>query len=62
MTRGVFGRGQGNGDRALLGKRLGIYDKDDRQSGPGLSLSFGMRYGWQNYFHDNNNLAPRFSA
>ena len=29
---------------------------------PGLSLSFGLRYDWQNYFHDNNNFAPRFSV
>ena len=29
---------------------------------PGLSLSFGLRYDWQNYFHDNNNVAPRFSV
>src|SRR4029077_12621241 len=27
-----------------------------------LSLSFGLRYDWQNYFHDNNNFAPRFSV
>ena len=24
-------------------------------------LSVGLRYDWQNYFHDNNNFAPRFS-
>ena len=52
---------QGNGDLALLEKQLGIYIKDDWQARPGLSLSFGLRYDWQNYFHDNNNLAPRFS-
>ena len=32
------------------------------RSRPGLSLSFGLRYDWQNYFHDNNNFAPRFSV
>ena len=29
---------------------------------PGLSLGLGLRYDWQNYFHDNNNVAPRFSV
>jgi len=29
------------------------------EAGAGLSLSFGLRYDWQNYFHDNNNVAPR---
>ena len=29
---------------------------------PGLSLGLGLRYDWQNYFHDNNNVAPRVSV
>ena len=28
---------------------------------PGVTASFGLRYDWQNYFHDVNNLAPRVS-
>ena len=31
------------------------------QAAAGLSLSFGLRYDWQNYFHDTNNFAPRLS-
>jgi hypothetical protein len=58
----VFTRQQGNGDLAFLEKQLGTYIKDDWQARPGLSLSFGLRYDWQNYFHDNNNAAPRFSV
>src|SRR5207253_2188447 len=27
----------------------------------GFSLSVGLRHDWQNYFHDNNNVAPRAS-
>ena len=27
----------------------------------GLSIDYGVRYDWQNYFHDTNNVAPRFS-
>ena len=30
--------------------------------GPACRSSFGLRYDWQNYFHDNNNVAPRFSV
>ena len=58
----AFIQQQGNGDLALLEKQLGTYIKDDWQARPGLSLSFGLRYDWQNYFHDNNNVAPRFSV
>jgi hypothetical protein len=52
---------QGNGDLAFLEKQVGLYIKDDWQIRTGLSLSLGVRYDWQNYFHDNNNAAPRFS-
>ena len=58
----AFTQQQGNGDLSLLEKQLGTYVKDDWQAGAGLSLSFGLRYDWQNYFHDNNNVAPRFSV
>jgi hypothetical protein len=58
----AFTQQQGNGDLALLEKQLGTYIKDDWQAAAGLSLSFGLRYDWQNYFHDNNNIAPRFSV
>ena len=57
----AFTQQQGNGDLAFLEKQVGTYIKDDWQALPGLSLSFGLRYDWQNYFHDNNNVAPRFS-
>jgi Carboxypeptidase regulatory-like domain len=58
----AFTQQTGNGDLAFLEKQLGTYIKDDWQVHPGLSLGFGLRYDWQNYFHDNNNLAPRFSV
>jgi hypothetical protein len=58
----AFTMQQGNGDLALLEKQLGTYIKDDWQAGAGLSLSFGLRYDWQNFFHDTNNVAPRFSV
>ena len=58
----AFTQQQGYGDLALLEKQLGTYLKDDWQARAGLSLSFGLRYDWQNYFHDNNNVAPRLSV
>ena len=27
-----------------------------------MTVVMGLRYDWQNYFHDNNNVAPRFSV
>ena len=58
----AFTQQQGNGDLALLEKQVGAYIKDDWQVRPGLSIAFGLRYDWQNYFHDTNNVAPRFSV
>ena len=58
----AFTQQQGNGDLAFLEKQVGTYIKDDWQVRPGLSLGFGLRYDWQNYFHDDNNVAPRFSV
>ena len=52
---------QGNGDLAFLEKQVGMYVKDDWQMRSDLSFSYGLRYDWQNYFHDDNNLAPRAS-
>ena len=52
---------QGNGDVTFLEKQVGTYIKDDWQVRPGFSASFGVRYDWQNYFHDTNNFAPRGS-
>jgi outer membrane receptor protein involved in Fe transport len=56
-----FVRQQGNGNLAFLEKQVGAYIKDDWQVKPGLTASFGVRYDWQNYFHDTNNVGPRAS-
>ena len=58
----AFTQQQGNGDLAFLEKQVGAYVKDDWQVRPGLSIGYGLRYDWQNYFHDNNNFAPRASV
>jgi hypothetical protein len=57
-----FFQQQGNGDLTFLEKVVGAYVKDDWQARPNLSFSFGVRYDWQNYFHDDNNVVPRASV
>ena len=57
----AFTQQRGEGDLVFLEKLVGTYVKDDWQVRPGLTTSFGLRYDWQNYFHDNNNASPRVS-
>jgi hypothetical protein len=40
---------------------LGAFAQDEIRVRPNLSVVVGLRYDWQNYFGDHNNLAPRFS-
>ncbi len=52
----------GQGHVAFLEKVLCGFVEDDIRVRPNLSLYLGMRYYWQNYFHDDaNNIAPRVS-
>lgn len=57
----AFVQQQGNGGLAFLEKQVGAYIKGDWQVTPGVTASVGVRYDWQNYFHDTNNVAPRAS-
>ncbi len=52
---------QGNGHIVFLEKVIGLFAQDEYHPRQNLMLSLGLRYDWQNYFHDNNNFAPRFS-
>jgi outer membrane receptor protein involved in Fe transport len=52
---------QGNGHVVFLEKQFGLFVQDAYHLRKNLMLSVGLRYDWQNYFHDNNNFAPRFS-
>lgn len=56
-----FVQQQGNGHLVFLEKAIGFFAQDEYHPRKNLMLSFGLRYDWQNYFHDNNNFAPRFS-
>lgn len=52
---------RGNGHVVFFEKILGPFVEDTIRVRPGLSLSLGVRYYWQNYFNDDwNNFAPRF--
>ena len=56
-----FVQQQGNGHIVFLEKLVGLFGQDEYHLRKNFMLSFGLRYDWQNYFHDNNNFAPRFS-
>ena len=52
---------RGQGHLVFLEKILSGFIEDNIRLRPNLSVSLGVRYYWQNYFHDDpNNLAPRF--
>lgn len=51
----------GDGRVAFLETVVGAFVQDEFRVRPNLTLSAGLRYDWQNFFHDNNNFAPRFS-
>jgi carboxypeptidase family protein/TonB-dependent receptor-like protein len=51
----------GNGHVAFLEKVIGFFVQDEIRVSPRLSASLGLRYDWQNYFHDDNNFGPRGS-
>ncbi len=50
----------GQGHVVFLEKVLGIFAEDNIRLKPNFSLYLGLRYYWQNYFHDDSdNFAPR---
>jgi len=56
-----FTQQQGNGHVVFLEKQLGLFIQDEYHWRKNLMFSLGLRYDWQNFFHDKNNFAPRFS-
>jgi Carboxypeptidase regulatory-like domain len=55
----VLQRGQGH--VAFLEKVFGASVQDEIRLEPNLSVAVGLRYYWQNFFHDvSDNFAPRF--
>jgi hypothetical protein len=53
---------QGPGHVVFWERTVAAFFEDNIRLKPNLSVSFGVRYYFQNFFHnDPNNLAPRFS-
>ncbi len=52
---------RGNGETHFLEKVVGLFVRDEIRFGANLTVDVGLRYDWQNYFHDANNFAPRVS-
>ena len=54
---------RGNGHVIFLEKVLGAFVEDNIRVNSNLTVSLGVRYYWQNYFHDEpHNIAPRFAV
>jgi carboxypeptidase family protein len=51
----------GTGHVAFLQKAFGLFIQDEIRVRSNLSVALGLRYDWQNYFNDNDNVAPRGS-
>jgi hypothetical protein len=56
-----FVQQRGEGHIVLWEKVVGSFVQDEFQVRPNLLFTAGLRYDWQNYFHDKNNLGPRLS-
>ena len=56
-----FVQNQGNGRLVFWQKELGFFAQDEIRLRDNLSVSFGLRYDWQNYVSNLVNFAPRFS-
>ncbi|MGH8248377.1 MAG: TonB-dependent receptor domain-containing protein, partial [Gammaproteobacteria bacterium] len=46
----------------FIEKNVGGFFQDEWKVRSNLSLAAGLRYDWQNYFGDANNLAPRLAV
>lgn len=56
-----FTQQRGDGHVLFLEKVVGLFAQDEIRLRTNLSVDVGVRYDWQDYFHDNDNVAPRFS-
>lgn len=53
---------RGDGQVNFLEKVVGLFIQDEIRVRPNMTLNAGLRYDWQDFFHDDNNFAPRVSA
>jgi hypothetical protein len=52
---------QGNGHVVFLETVVGGFFQDEYHLRPNLTISGGIRYDWQNFFHANKDFSPRLS-
>jgi hypothetical protein len=52
---------QGTGQIVAWWREIGVFAQDQVTITPRLHASLGLRYDWQNFFHDKDNFAPRGS-
>jgi outer membrane receptor protein involved in Fe transport len=57
----LFSINQGDGRLVFWQKDFGLFAQDNILVRPNFSVGLGLRYDWQNYLGDENNLAPRLS-
>jgi outer membrane receptor protein involved in Fe transport len=57
----VFTAQQGEGRGIYWINEFGAFVQDQVKLSPKLQLSLGLRYDWQTFIPDNNNIAPRVS-
>ena len=57
----MFAQQQGDPELSLVQKILALYVQDEISVRKNLAITMGLRYDWQNFYGDSNNLAPRLS-
>jgi outer membrane receptor protein involved in Fe transport len=57
----LFSINQGDGHLVFWQRDFGLFVQDNIVVRKDFSIALGLRYDWQNYLGDNNNLAPRLS-
>jgi len=57
----LFSVNQGDARLVFWQRDFGLFAQDNILVRPNFSIGVGLRYDWQNYLGDGNNLAPRLS-
>jgi len=57
----AFRQQQGSGHVVFWQKELGGFVQDEWKPRTNFSVTLGLRFNWQNYLGDNNNLGPRMA-
>jgi hypothetical protein len=55
-------RQTGDGHVVFVETVIGGFIQDEYHPRPNVTVSAGLRYDWQNFLHDNNNISPRLSV